>query len=141
MRHFLAGLALAVTVALSGCADMDPATKAAVREAAVLEMEYRIDQLQAVGLMEVEVDPAVLVAADAACSFLAIGSPFMVEALNRKTVEKNLARDPNDQAPLLTVEDFQASLHAVCDIVRKILKAKEPTPEVVPLPASKPVPA
>lgn len=143
MKHYIVGLMLTVTVALSGCLDgMDPATRAAIREAAVLEMEYRIDQLQAVGLAEVEVDPTILIAADAACSFLAIGSPFMVEALNRKTVEKNAERPADDQSPLLTVEEFQANLHAVCDIVRKVLKSKEPdapAPEVAPTPEPAPV--
>lgn len=136
MRAYLAGLALAAVVALTGCTNVDPETKAAVREAAVAEMIYRIDQLQAVGLAEVEVDPAVLIVADAACSFVSIGSPFMVEALNRKVVEKNLARAPDDQSPLLTVEDFQASLHAVCDIVRQVLKTKIPD---APAPVASPV--
>ncbi len=135
MKALLLGLALALTVVASGCVNLTPEEKAAIRDAAVVELEYRIDQLQAVGLAEVEVPVEVLIAADAACSFISIGSPALVAALNRKVAEKNLARDPDDQRPLLTVAEFQANLHAICDLVRKILKVEtdgDPAPEVAP---------
>lgn len=142
MRVFFLGLALAVSVALSGCvSSLTPEEKTAIREAAVVELEYRIDQLQAIGLAKVEVPVEVLIVADAACSFISIASPALVTALNRKVTEKNLAREPDDQRPLLTVVEFQANLHAICDIVRKILKVKQDdggAPEVAPVAAIRP---
>lgn len=133
MRLFLLGLALAASVALSGCvSNLTPEEKTAIRDAAVAEMEYRIDQLQEIGLMEVEVPVEVLIVADAACSFVSIASPALVTALNRRVAEKNLTRDPAEQAEPYTAEQFQANLHAICDLVRKVLKVKttDPAPEV-----------
>jgi len=129
---FLVGLAAVVAVALSGCATdgMTPEEKAMFRDAAVAEVEYRIDQLQDLGALNFEVEPEVLIVADAACSFISIGSPYLVIAMNRKTAEANLERTADDQEALLTIEDFQANLHAICTIVRKLLKAKaEDAPE------------
>ncbi len=145
MRMFLTGLMLAAAVALSGCiGSLTPEEKTAIREAAVVELEYRIDQLQAIGLAEVEVPVEVLIVADAACSFISIASPALVTAMNRKVAEKNLTRDPTEQAEPYTVAEFQANLHAICDIVRKILKVKQDdggAPEVAPEPVVRVVPA
>ena len=146
MRMILAGLALLVASALSGCVTdgMTVEEKAMFRDAAVAEVEYRIEQLQELELLNFEVEPAVLIAADAACSFISLASPYVVIALNNKTVEANLERSSDDQEELMTIEDFQANLHAVCKILRKLLKPKpadspDPAPEVAPVPASSPV--
>ncbi len=136
MRALFISLALAVTVALSGCVgNLTPEEKEAIRDAAVAEVEYRIDQLQAIGLAEVEVPVEVLIVADAACSFISIASPALVSVMNRRVAEKNLTRDPDEQAEPYTVAEFQANLHAICDIVRKVLKVKvsdDAAPEVAP---------
>lgn len=146
MRSLFIGLAMAVTMALGGCVTdgMTPEEKAMFRDAAVAEVEYRIDQLQELDILNIEVEPEVLILADAACSVVSLGSPFLVIAMNRKTVEANLTRGAEDQEALLTVEEFQANLHAICKIVRKLLKPKsdEPTalaPEVAPAPTARPV--
>ncbi len=142
MRSLFIGLAMAVTVALSGCVTdgMTPEEKAMFRDAAVAEVEYRIDQLQELGALNFEVEPEVLIVADAACSFISLGSPYLVIALNRKTAEANLSREADDQKEPLTIEEFQGNLHAVCTIVRKLLKPKsdDPAPEVAPAPADSP---
>lgn len=142
MRSLFIVLAF-VAMSLSGCVTdgMTPEEKAMFRDAAVTEVEYRIDQLQDLDLLNFEVEPVVLIAADAACSFISIGSPFVVIALNKKTVEANLSRALDDQKELLTVEEFQANLHAICTLVRKLLKPKsgDAAPEVAPVPVASPV--
>lgn len=143
MRMILAGLALLAASALSGCVTdgMTEEERSMFRDAAVAEVEYRIDQLQELDLLNFEVDPSYLIAADAACSFISLGSPFVVIALNKKTVEANLDRSPDDQEELMTVERFQANLHAICTIVRKLLKPKPPDDsDPAPVTSSLPVP-
>ncbi len=143
MRMILAGLALIVASTLSGCVTdgMTEEERAMFRDAAVAEVEYRIDQLQELDLLNFEVDPGYLIAADAACSFISLGSPYVVIALNKRTVEANLDRSPDDQQELMTVERFQADLHAICAVVRKLLNPKPPDDSSpAPVTSSLPVP-
>jgi len=137
VRHFFATLVLVSIVALSGCAVTEGMTaeeKTMFRDAAVAEAEYRIEQLQELDLLKFKVGVEVLIAADAACSFISIASPYLVIVLNRKTAEANLSRAADDQKELITVEQFQANLHAICTIARKLLKAKTPdVPEPEPI--------
>ncbi len=144
MKMIRAGLALLVASSLSGCVTdgMSAEDRAMFRDAAVAEVEYRIEQLQELELLNFEVEPAVLIVADAACTFVSLASPYVVIALNNKTAEANLERSLDDQKELMTVEEFQANLHAGCKIVRKLLKPKpvdSPAPEVAPLPAPSPL--
>lgn len=112
---------------LVGCS-LTSADRGAYRDAAIGELTYRIEQLQAIDpdTFTVEVDPIVLIGADAACSFIAVGSPFLVDAINKR-IEAEESK--------VTVAEFQASLHAVCDLVRTVMIEKNSAaPLEAPLP-------
>ena len=132
MRMFLKSGTLALTFALAGCASWSQERTDLIYDGLKNEALYQIDRLQALDMAKIEADPAILIAAEAACSIIRIGSPALVAALNQRTEEANLARAPDDQAPLLTVEQFRAPLDAICEIVAKIL---------VPAPVPKPTDA
>ena len=118
----------ALTLALTGCASWSQEKTDLIYGGLKNEALYQIDRLQALDMARIEVDPAVLIAAEAGCAVMRIGSPALVTALNERTAEANLARDPDDQAPLLTVEQFRAPLDAICEIVAAILvPVPEPT--------------
>lgn len=128
LKLFILGCA---AFALFGCANLTSQERQDLAAAAIGEFEYRIDQLQAIDLATIEVDSSVLIAADAACSFISIGSPYLVKAINNKIAKLNEGREEDAQTELVTVAEFQADLHAICGAIRKILVPKtddEPEP-------------
>ena len=121
---------LAAALVLSACS-LTSEDRSAVRDAAVGELLYRIDQLQALDMAQVKVDPEVRIIADAACSAIAIGAPFLVDAINAK-IEADESK--------VTIAEFQGSLHAVCDVVRALMveKATAAAPVDAPVPIASP---
>ncbi len=122
-------LALLIAFALTGCASWSQEQTDLIYDGLKNEALYQIDRLQALDMAKIEADPAVLIAAEAGCAIMRVSSPALVAALNERTDEANLARDPNDQAPLLTVEQFRAPLDAICEIVAAILVPKPDEPD------------
>ncbi len=122
-------IALCIALALTGCASWSQEQTDLIYDGLKNEALFQIDRLQALDMARIEVDPAVLIAAEAGCAIMRISSPALVAALNERTDEANLARAPDDQAPLLTVEQFRAPLDAICEIVAAILVPKPDGPE------------
>lgn len=133
MKRFL----ILCAVMVVGACSLSAETRTSLREAVVDEMLYRIDQLQAIGAGQVEVSPEVLIAADAGCTALTIGSPLLTEAINRKIAEKNIDKPIGEQIDPLDVAELRDSLRDACAIVRAILVLK-PAPEVAPVPVPAP---
>ncbi len=119
----------ALALALTGCASWSQEQADLIYDGLKNEALYQIDRLQALDMAMIEVDPAVLIAAEAGCAVMRISSPALVSALNERTAKKNLERDPDDQSPLLTVEQFRAPLDAICEIVAAILVPEPEDPE------------
>ncbi len=127
-------IVVCVAFALTGCASWSEEQSELFFTGLKNEALFQIDRLQALDMAQIEADPAILIAAEAACSVMRIGSPSLVAALNERTAEKNATRAPDDQAPLLTVAQFRAPLDAICEIVAAILVPVSAVPEPEPDP-------
>jgi len=112
---------------LSACG-LPSETRTALADAAVNELLYGIEQLQSIGIGEVEVSAEVLMGAGLVCRAASIGSPFLVDAINDKVTRDNLSRGADNQLQLTSIEEIQNLIHAGCEIVNQILVLKsEPT--------------
>lgn len=115
---------LICALALASCSTTTE-DREAYRETGVLLALTAIDVIKDIGVIPEEIDSTVLKVAKGACTLLRAGGPVVVLAINTRVAEHNADQIAEDQTDLVTVEEYLATLDAVCDVIEAILEPGE----------------
>ena len=113
-----------IALALGACS-LTAEDREAYRETGLRTAMLAVEALESVGIAPEDVDPKILRWANAACQLLDAGSPLIVQAINNIVARHNADRASEDQTDPVSIEEFIAGLHGVCEIIEAVLAPDE----------------
>lgn len=132
MRLIALFTALALTACSTTADDRD-----AIRETGILLALAAVDVIKDIGLGPDEIDPQVLKIVNGACTLLQAGGPIITLAINTRVAEHNADVEAGEETELVSIEEYLATLDAVCSVIAAILEPSA-APVASPMPTPNP---
>ena len=112
----------------------------AYRETGMILALTAVDVIKDIGLGPDEIDPKVLKIVNGACLLLRAGGPVITLAINTRVAEHNADVEAGEETELVSMEEYLATLDAVCSVIAAILEpSAAPVASPVPTPSPDPV--
>ncbi len=125
---------LLIAVLLAGCSTTVE-ERDAYRETGMILALTAVDVIKDIGIGPDEINPKILKIANGACLLLQAGGPLITLAINTRVIEHNVDVEAGEETALVTMEEYQNTLNAVCAVIAAIL---EPAPVMSPMPEPNP---
>lgn len=123
-RGLLLTTLLMLFVSLASCSTTVE-ERAAYRETGMILALTAVDVIKDIGLDTDEIDPKVLKIVNGACLLLKAGGPTIILAINTRVTEHNADVVAGEETELVTMEEYLATLDAVCAVITAILEPAE----------------
>ncbi len=127
-------IAFFTALALTACSTT-VADREAYRETGMILALTAVDVIKDIGLGPDEIDPKVLKIVNGACTLLQAGGPIITLAINTRVAEHNADVEAGEETELVSMEEYLATLDAVCSVIAAILE-----PSAAPVASPVPVP-
>ncbi len=121
LKLFILGCA---AIALASCSTSIE-ERDAYRETGMILALTAVDVIKDIGLDTDEIDPKVLKIVNGACLLLKAGGPTIILAINTRVTEHNADVVAGEETELVTMEEYLATLDAVCAVITAILEPAE----------------
>jgi len=115
---------LLLAVALAACSTT-VAEREAYRETGMILALTAVDVIKDIGLGPDEIDPKVLKIVNGACTLLQAGGPIITLAINTRVAEHNIDVAAGEETESVTMEEYLATLDAVCAVIAAILEPSD----------------
>ncbi len=115
---------LLLAVALAACSTT-VAEREAYRETGMILALTAVDVIKDIGLGPEGIDPQVLKIVNGACTLLQAGGPIITLAINTRVAEHNIDVAAGEETESVTMEEYLATLDAVCAVIAAILEPSD----------------